>query len=44
MATQAQNDKEFFKKLSGEKSPAESGDDDTIVITVQNSGEPFLLG
>ena len=43
MTTQAQNDKEFFKKLFGEKSFVESGNDDTIVIKVRNSGEPFLL-
>ena len=43
MTTQAQNDKGFFKKLFGEKSSVESGDDDTIVIKVQNSGKLFLL-
>ena len=39
MTTQAQNDKEYFKKLFGERSSVESGDDDTIVI---NSGQPLL--
>ena len=42
MTTQAQNDR-VFKKLFGEKSFVESGNDDTIVIKVRNSGEPFLL-
>ena len=35
--------KEFFKKSFGEKSSVESGDDDTVVLTVQNSGEPFFI-
>ena len=43
MTTQAQNDKRFFKKLFGEKSSVESGDDDTVVIKVRNSGEPFFI-
>ena len=43
MTTQAQNDKKFFKKLFGEKSSVESGDDDTVVIKVRNSGEPFFI-
>ena len=34
---------EFFKKLFGEKPSVESGDDDTIVIKVRNSGEPFFI-
>ena len=38
MTAQAQNDKEFFKKLFGGKSSVESSDDDTIVIKVRNSG------
>ena len=42
MTTQAQNDKDFFKKLFGEKPSVESGDEDTIVIKVRNSGESFL--
>ena len=41
--TQAQDGKEFFNKLFGEKSTVESGDDNTIVIKVPNSGEPFSL-
>ena len=32
MTTQAENDKEFFRKLLGEKSYVESGDDDAIVM------------
>ena len=40
--TQAQNDKEFFKKLFDEKSSLESGDDDTMVIKIRNSGELFF--
>ena len=43
MTTEAQNGKEFFKKLFVEKSSAESGDDDTIVIKIQNSVEPFFI-
>ena len=43
MTTQAQNDKEFFKNLFGEKSSVESGDDDTVVIKVRNSGQPFFI-
>ena len=43
MTTQAQNDKKFFKKLFGEKSSVESGDDDTVVIKVRNSGESFFI-
>ena len=42
MTTQAQNDR-VFKKLFGEKPFVESSNDDTIVIKVRNSGEPFLL-
>ena len=38
---QAQDGKEFFNKLFGEKSTVESGDDNTIVIKVPNSGEPI---
>ena len=43
MTAQAQNDKEFSKKLFGEKSSVESGDDDTILIKVQNYGEHFFI-
>ena len=43
MTAQAQNDKEFFKILFGGKSSVESGDDDSIVIKVWNSGEPFFI-
>ena len=42
MTTQAQNDKDFFKKLFGEKPSVEPGNEDTIVIKVRNSGESFL--
>ena len=43
MTAQAQNHKEFFKKLFGEKSSVEFGDDDTTVTKVWNSGEPFFI-
>ena len=43
MTTEAQNGKEFFKKLFAEKSSAESDDDDTTVIKVQNSAESFFI-
>ena len=43
MTTQAKNDKEFFKKLFGEKSSVEPGDDNTIVTKVGNSGEVFFI-
>ena len=43
MITQAQNDKEFFKKLFGEKSSGESGDDNAIVMKVRTSGGSFFI-
>ena len=43
MTAQAQDDKEFFQKLFGEKSSVEFGDDNTIVIKVLDSGKPFSL-
>ena len=35
--------KSFVRNYFVEKSSVESGDDDTLVIKVRNSGEPFLL-
>ena len=43
MTAQAQDGKEFFQKLFGEKSSVEFGDDNTIVIKVLDSGKPFSL-
>ena len=43
MMAEAQNGKEFFKKLFVEKPSAQSSDDGTIVIKVRNSVEPFFI-
>ena len=43
MTAQAQNHIEFLKKLFGEKSSVESGDDDSILTKVRHSGEPFFI-